>query len=100
MKDVKEINSGLFCIISEPGDATRYHYIMYADYNDYSFMPIRNSFRYPQRLNWYDVKNLVSDVNGKFSQEMFDIAEKENCNPYTLSECIRSIVAHRKGELK
>ena len=71
-------------IVSEPGDATRYDYYMAQDYYDFTFMPCKSTFRFPQRLNYYHVQDLTEE-------ELVEMAEKHNCNPWTLKECIRSI---------
>jgi hypothetical protein len=73
-------------IISEPGDATRYDYIMIQNYDEYMFMPYKNTFRYPQRLNWWDVKD-IEIIN----ETVETIAKENNCNSWTVMECIRSI---------
>ena len=76
----------VYHIISEPGDLTRYDYIMTHDGPDeFIFAPMGNTFHYPQRLNYWDVKD-VSSV-----EECIPIAEKEHCNPHTVLECIHAI---------
>ena len=77
-------------VISEPGDATKYDYAFYVDYNDYYFAPIKNTFRYPQRLNYWDVKN-ITEIN----ELVMKIAKENNCNPHTVMECIRTIQEDR-----
>jgi len=91
MKNITKINENLFHVISEPGDATRYDYFIFIDYDDYDeccFMPCRSTFRYPQWLNYWDVK----DISEK---DLIDLSSKEYCNPYTLKECIRTILELR-----
>lgn len=67
-------------IISEPGDGTRYDYLVYRDGPaEFCFMPARSTFRFPQRLNYWKDKDY--DVNL--------LAVEHNCNPHTIIECIR-----------
>ena len=73
-------------IISEPGDATRYDYgVFRTGPDDFSFMPIGSTFRFPQRLNFYDVCDIVS------VDQCTEMAEAHGCNAYTLFECIRRV---------
>ena len=87
MKTKKVMNMGdnIYHVISEPGDRTRYDYFVYRDgFDDFCFMPCKSTFRFPQRLNYYDVVNVQeSQIEHVFS--------RENCNPYTLAECIRTM---------
>ena len=75
-------------ILSEPGDMTRYDYFVYEDCDEYCFMPCNNTFRYPQKLNYWDTKILTED-------QLMALAKKENCNPSTLRECIDTIKSLR-----
>lgn len=79
----------IYHIVSEPGDGTRYDYIMIIHDNEYLFVSYENDFRYPQRLNYYDVVDLSEE-------EMFALANQKICNFYTLAECIRSIKEHKE----
>lgn len=45
-------------IISEPGDMTRYDYILINDYDEYMIMPYKSGFRFPQRINYYNINNI------------------------------------------
>jgi negative regulator of sigma E activity len=89
MKTFEEITGGVYLVESEPGDGTRYSYFVYMDFDEFLFMPFRSTFRFPQRLNYFDVQN-ITDNDG------IKIADKENCNPYTLMECIRTMNELRK----
>ena len=73
-------------VTSEPGDATRYDYIFYKDYDEYVFMPLDNHFNYPQRINKWEVEG-INEIN----ETVTKIAVKYNCNPYTVLECIRTV---------
>ena len=74
----------VYHIVSEPGDATRYDYYMAQDYTDFSFMPANSTIQYPQRLSYWEVQDLTEE-------EIVEMANKHNCNPWTLKECVRSI---------
>jgi len=84
MKNIKEIKGGIFQIESEPGDSTHYSYFVFSYYDYYMFMPCESTFRYPQRLNRYNVQNLSEE-------ELIKMALNERCNVWTLKECIRTI---------
>lgn len=92
MKEVREIESGLYHIISEPGDSAQYYYLMLVSGDEYHFMPAFNDFRYPQILNYHSVDWLVKYLSMKGVQ-------RERCDPHTLKECIRSMKEHRAGIL-
>jgi len=78
----KKIN--LYQVFSEPGDATRYEYLVLEKYDDFFFIPFGKSFPYPQHINYWDVK----DWNG--SSNLLD--HGYDCNSYTLAECIRTVL--------
>lgn len=84
MKEVFTISDDLFRIISEPGDATRYDYIVFKTGDIYRFMSIANSFKYPRELGYWDVKNI------EVVQDCISFAI-EGVNPYTVLECVRTI---------
>ena len=72
-------------VISEPGDMTRYDYYVACDGDDYHFMAAKGTIKYPRRLNYYIVKDIY-DI-----EDCIEIAEDENCNPWTVLECISCI---------
>ena len=87
IKLTKDRAKNIYHVVSEPGDATRYDYFVYRDGPDeFCFMPCRSTFRFPQRLNYYDFKDTGIDVNKDYS-----IGIEYNCNLYTLKECIRTM---------
>ena len=93
-KRVMNLGSGMYHVISEPGDRTRYDYFVYRDgVEDFCFMPARSTFRFPQRVNYFDVKGMEIDSSLPITEceELFRLAHKENCNPHTLAECVRTI---------
>jgi len=77
-------------IISEPGDMTRYDYIIVNLGNgEFSIAPYSSTFRFPQRINYYDIENIksVDDcVDYLYGKECTD-----NINPNTLFECVNCI---------
>ena len=89
MKKITEVGTNMFHILSEPGDMTRYDYFCFVNYDEFCFMPCGSTFRFPQRLNRFDVKNLEDEELQKMAEEQF-------CNPCTLKECIRTIEAELK----
>ena len=84
MKKIIPIKKNLYHVASEPGDCTRYDYFVFQNGDDFSFMPCRSPFKFPQRLNAYDISNL-------HRERELQMAEDEGCNLYTLQECIRTI---------
>ncbi len=64
---------------------------MYQNGTDYNFMPIGNTFRYPQMLDYYEVEDADQE-------RIAELAEKWSCNYYTVKECIRAIMAIRDGD--
>ncbi len=78
-------------VISEPGDCTKYDYVYYRNDDDYFFMPIKYSFKYPQLINYWNIKN-VTGIN----EIVANIAINYKCNPNTVMECIRTIQEDRK----
>jgi len=80
----KSFHGNVYEIESEPGDLTSYSYFVYRDGPDeFCFMPKDNTFKYPQRLCWWDVNGLQSE-----DEKLIELAETHNCNPFTLLECI------------
>jgi len=74
-------------VTSEPGDSTRYKYLVYEEHGCFYFIP-KNGFRYPQKISRWDLPKNDAEIEA--------LAEKENCNFWTVKECVRFI----KGELK
>ena len=78
--------TNLYHIISEPGDCTRYDYFVYRDGTDnFCFMPCKSTFRFPQRLNYYDAQDFKKDIDNSYK------AVELGCNIWTLKECIRTM---------
>jgi len=90
-KEIQVIAPNLYSVESEPGDMTHYSFFVYRDGPDeFCFMPKRSTFRFPQRLNYFDCKDL-SNV------ELYEKAGTLSCNVHTLKECIR-VMEKLKGE--
>lgn len=88
-------------VISQPGDWTKYDYIYNKiGPNEYTFMPCNDSFNYPQRLNYYEVLNIKLPDYKKTDPmpiEIIEISNTWNCNPWTVIECIRTILLDHDG---
>lgn len=83
----------IFHVISEPGDMTRYDFVVMKWTHEYVFMPLGSTFRFPQKLN----------VFRKYTESLiYDIADRNRCNPCTVKECIRvmNIIEKRKEQEK
>lgn len=79
-------------IVSEPGDLTRYDYAMYQDHSTFSIMPIKNTFPYPQQLDYWDVKHINSIEDAvKFIQLDKSSFLPLKVNPHTLLEVVNAI---------
>lgn len=103
MRNENEIWYNTFAIVREPGDGTRYEYMVHRDGPDeFCFMPMKSTFRFPQRLNYFDVKDIELDTSKPITEveELFVLAHKENCNPYTLRECIRTVKILHERKMK
>ena len=83
-KEIKQIAEDVYRVTSEPGDATRYDYFVIKYYDDFMFAPRENNFRYPQRINKWD----VDADNIEWVENM---STKNNCNPWTVIECCKTI---------
>lgn len=93
-----EIDLIIKCVDSQPGDGTKYSYFVFREgYDNFHFMPRHNTFTYPQRLSYWECKDLETlapyqQPSGyKMQEQLINMAEKHACNPYTLMECIRTM---------
>ena len=108
MRSEKEIWYNTFLIVSEPGDATHYEYMVYRDGPDeFCFMPTISTFRFPQRLNYYAVEDMpitrkeLLEIHHPIDQEpVFKLANDENCNVNTLMECIQTVKSLHERPMK
>lgn len=88
MSQRKISNEKIVRVVSEPGDATRYDYYVMKDGPDnYIFAPCRSTFRFPQRINYYEGVNARND-----DAALDEIADREFCNPWTVRECIEAMI--------
>lgn len=87
MKETKRITG--FRIISEPGDTTRYDYIVHRNEDDFCITPYESTFTFPQKLNYFDIKD-ITNVNEAERYITEDI-KLLYVNPYTLLEVVRTI---------
>jgi len=94
MKIKTKIRENLYHILSEPGDMTRYSYIVLQSGNDYKFMPDESRFRFPQRLNYFKHKDLIHSDN---FLSLLSEADMNLCNPHTLKECIKTMIEIQEG---
>jgi len=86
MKEIKTIECRH--IISEPGDGTRYDYLLAHDGPDeFTIAPVRSTFNFPQRINYWDAKAFLEDEGDAIVER----ANKINVNPWTLREVCRTI---------
>ena len=99
-KEFMSMELRVYHVDSQPGDSTHYSYFVYRDgYDSFNFMPKDNTFKYPQRLSYWDVKDLDVRVPHEMSgskdvqKEIIDLAIEHDCNPYTIKECVRTIIA-------
>ncbi len=91
MKKITRIRFDLYHVFSEPGDATRYSYFVHRDGPDeFCFMPGCSPFRFPQRIDYYSIVDCTEE-------ELLIMKKKENCNLWTLKECIRTIKELKAG---
>jgi len=75
----------IFKVTSEPGDSTRYEYVVVKNDDDYFFTPVRTSFAYPQHINYWEVK--------AWNGDLLELKEKyPAANPYTTAECISTVI--------
>jgi len=78
MKNIVEMT--VLHIISEPGDCTRYDYLMVPGEETYRFYPFGNEFNYPTEIGVWQTEEAIDWL-----------ASKYNCNPHTVAECLRSM---------
>jgi hypothetical protein len=80
----------VFAIDSEPGDMTHYQYVLIEHYDDYCITPLGSTFRFPQKLNWWEIKDADEE-------KIIEIADREHCNPWTVKEVIAAIKEMRSN---
>lgn len=89
---------GVMRIISEPGDMTRYSYLICRDGpSEFTFAPIASTFRFPQRMDIFEARKIVAETPGQLTEDSktcLKKAEEEQCNPNTVLECAKAIVQY------
>lgn len=95
-KTIKETSLTCHHVVSEPRDLTRYDYYVLSEYDNYSFVSTKNTFRYPQNVSKWIVKDTDFSVKSiRTSLEVQDELLKHNrafdVNAFTLAECFRTI---------
>lgn len=81
MKRVEKLTT--WRIVSEPGDGTRYEYIVTRNYNGYIFASFNGLIKYPDRIESW----MLSDKD----EDIMRLANEFKCNPWTLKECFRTV---------
>ena len=103
-RTIINIGNGVSMVSSEPGDMTRYDFFIYNDGNGlYNFMPRKSTFRFPQSISYWDVKDLFK--GGESRTEIMEIfnnfinsnTEYKDINPWTLLECINTLNEIEEG---
>ncbi len=92
MRHITKIN--VFHIISEPGDKTRYDYLVHqVGPDDFTIAPAGGTLEYPQRLNYFDAVKILEtdDVDLKFKEAWNGIS------PYTLKDACRTVMEIHDG---
>ena len=75
-------NEYIFWVMSEPGDSTRYTYLVVWQYQYFSFVNFsEGNNKYPHRVDRYLDTNISLE----------EAERKYGCNAYTLVECLRTI---------
>jgi len=99
-----EIDLSVKCVESQPGDGTAYSYFVFREgYDNFHFMPRHNTFRYPQRLSYWECKDFETFAphqrpeGYQLQDKLIKLAEEHNCNPHTLLECIRTMKEIKNG---
>ncbi len=93
MREISHIATNVYSVVSEPGDATRYEYLVYRDGpEEYTFTARRNQFGYPRRIRKWEIEGFEDDLNSKDDVNLINIiADREGVNPHTVLECCRVI---------
>jgi len=76
-------------IISEPGDGTRYDYIVMRNKYIFMFIPYGNTFKYPTKLYYYDIVK-INDIKDCI-RHIDRFEDLKGVNPHTLLECVKRV---------
>ncbi len=75
MIQITEETIKVWHIISEPGDATRYDFMVKQDYDDFIIFSAGSTFKFPQRINRWELDDEI----------------KADCNPSTTRAVIAAL---------
>lgn len=102
MQDIQNIYCDetleIFHVITEPGDATRYDFILVRRGDEFTIAPCRSTFKFPQSFNKWVIRNVGEDTVGEHDY-IIRKSNEYNCNPHTVKACIdviRSIIKNDK----
>lgn len=79
-------------VISEPGDMTRYDYVIFQLDDIYKIISYKSSFPFPQELNYFDIQHInnVNDCVEYIANRTGDVI-LQKVNPHTLLEVVNTI---------
>ena len=80
MLDIKKING--YHITSEPGDSTRYSFLIYFDDN-VIITPVNSSIIYPETLTFFDFNTITTLSDAVKSLEIRSFSRIGEVNPHT-----------------
>lgn len=81
----EKVPGEVYYVDSEPGDMTHYSYLVYRDGPDlFCITPRDNTFKYPQRLNWWDVQEVTVE-------NALSVCEDKGVNPHTFFEVVQAM---------
>lgn len=99
MKKIRKVEDDIYHVVSEPGDATRYNYVAVRDGALWHFTAREGTISYPRTVDsyrtyeHYDALALAEDREQTVLSSLLQIAEEQDTNPFTLAECMRTILA-------
>jgi len=76
-------------IVSEPGDFTRYDYVIIEHFDEYIIAPYVSTFAFPIRLLYLDIADITTLEN--CVEFIHNNNEFNNINPHTLLEVVTTI---------
>lgn len=85
MRIIKEIKG--YHVVSEPGDCTRYDFLVHLKGDTVIVSAYNSPFKFPQELHVFDIANITTIEIASQCCESFD----KDLNPHTLLEVCKSI---------
>ena len=87
MRNIKEIKG--YHVVSEPGDCTRYDFLVHLKGDTVIVSPYNSTFKFPENLDIFDIENITTlelaiQYCGNFGRDL---------NPHTLLEVCNSVRA-------